>query len=140
MPKCVGAFLAGPVMKTLSSHCRGSDSAPGQGSKLSHATGHGQEQNNRKSASVRETDVREAREGRREDSRGGRGLACTCSGGRLYASLPSGSPPQSQRVCRLESAPVQAFTLLPATNSTDQGMSFSQKASLPVHNGVNPEF
>ena len=59
-------------MKTLSSHCKGSDSAPGQGSKLSHAMGHGQEQNNRKSASVHETDVEEqGKDKRRQQGRAG---------------------------------------------------------------------
>lgn len=129
-------------MKTLSSHCKGSDSAPGQGSKLSHAMGHGQEQNNRKSASVHETDRRarsKGRKERRQQGRAGPGLHLL-RGMDFTLLFPLELHPQSQSVCCLESAPVQAFTLLPVTNSTGQGVSFSQKASLPVHNGVNPEF
>ena len=39
-----------------------------------------------------------------------------------------------------ESAPVQVFTPLTAADSTGEGVSFFQKASLPAHTGMNTEF
>ena len=92
-----GAVLGGPVMKTPSSHCRGSDPAPGQGSKPSGVTGDGQEQHKTKRVSVGETGARQAGERRTEQ---GRGLAA-CSGSGRGAPLPSGTPPSGTRVCRL---------------------------------------
>ena len=77
--------------------------------------------------------------GRKED-RGAGGPGGTCSGSGCCAPLPSGAPPSVTACLSPESAPVQLFTPLTAANSTGQGVSFFQKASLPAHNGMNRIF